>query len=118
MKHELDAWGQWLALLCMAHCMLLPLVLGMLPAVLSRTLEEVPLHLGVVALAAVIGGASFVPGFRRHRDWRVLTLGSLGLGLLVLAATALPEGPLELGGTVTGSAVLMVAHGLNRRCQH
>jgi peptidoglycan/LPS O-acetylase OafA/YrhL len=113
-----DAWGQALSLLCMAHCLLLPLVLGALPAVMTQTLEQPPIHLGVVALTAVIGGVSFVPGFRRHRDWRVPALGVVGLALLALALAVLPEGPAETGMTVVGGTTLVVAHGLNRRrCQ-
>jgi hypothetical protein len=110
-----DTWGQALSLLCMAHCMLLPLVLGAMPAVMTRTLEEAPIHLGVVALAAVISGVSFVPGFRQHRDWRVAGLGAVGLGLLVMAVLVLPEGAAETAMTVAGGATLVVAHGLNRR---
>jgi hypothetical protein len=110
-----DVWGQWLSLLCMAHCLLLPLVLGLLPAMLGRTLEETPFHLGAVALAAVVGGVGFVSGFRQHRDWHVLMLGGSGLGLLVFAQSVLHEGPVETGVTVAGCTVLMVAHGLNRR---
>ena len=45
-----DAWGQALSVLCMAHCVLLPLALGALPAVMSQSLEDAPIHLGVLAL--------------------------------------------------------------------
>jgi hypothetical protein len=113
-----DAWGQTLSVLCMAHCLLLPLALGALPAVMSQTLEETPIHLGVLAMAAVIGGLSFVPGFRQHRDWRVPALGAAGLVLLGLAQTVLPEGVAEMAVTLVGGTTLVVAHGLNRRrCQ-
>ena len=113
-----DAWGQALSVLCLAHCLLLPLVLGALPAVMTRTLEETPFHLGMVALVAIIGLASFVPGFRQHRDWRVPTLGGAGLALLGLAQAVLPEGSAETMMTVGGCTALLVAHGLNRRrCQ-
>ncbi|HYO73808.1 MAG TPA: MerC domain-containing protein [Archangium sp.] len=110
-----DAWGQALSVLCMAHCVLLPLALGALPAVMSQSLEQAPIHLGVLALAAVFGVASFVPGFRQHRDWRVLALGAAGLALLGLAQTVLPEGVAEMAMTVVGGTTLVVAHGLNRR---
>jgi hypothetical protein len=110
-----DAWGQAVSVLCMAHCLLLPLVLGLLPAMLGRALEETPIHLGAVVLAAVVGGVSFVSGFRQHRDWYVLMLGGSGLGLLVLAQSVLHEGLAETGVTIAGGLVLMVAHGLNRR---
>ncbi|QRN97542.1 MerC domain-containing protein [Archangium violaceum] len=114
-----DAWGQGLSLLCMAHCLLLPLVLGLLPAMMGRALEEAPIHLAMVMLATVVGGVSFVTGFLQHRDWHVLTLGATGLGLLVLAQSVLHEGLAEMGVTLAGGIVLLVAHGLNRRrCQH
>jgi len=114
-----DAWGQGLSLLCMAHCLLLPLVLGLLPAMMGRALEEAPIHLAMVMLAAVVGGVSFVTGFLQHRDWHVLMLGASGLGLLVLAQSVLHEGLAEMGVTLAGGSMLLVAHGLNRRrCRH
>jgi hypothetical protein len=112
-----DTWGQVLSVLCMAHCLLLPLVLSALPTLMTRFLEQAPIHLGVVALASIIGLLSFVPGFRRHQDWRVPALGAAGLTVLGLAHT-LHEGPAETAVTVMGGAMLLVAHGLNRRrCQ-
>ncbi|OJH38945.1 MerC domain-containing protein [Cystobacter ferrugineus] len=113
-----DRWGQALSLLCMVHCLVLPLVLGALPAVMSHALEETPIHLGMVVLAAVLGGVSFAPGFRRHRDGRVLALGALGLGLLILAQFLEHESTAETTVTALGATVLVIAHGLNRRrCQ-
>jgi predicted lysophospholipase L1 biosynthesis ABC-type transport system permease subunit len=110
-----DRWGQGLSLLCVAHCLVLPLVLGALPAVMSQTLEQTPIHLGMVMLAAVVGGVSFVPGFRRHRDGRVLALGTLGLSLLALAQFLEHESAAETAVTALGATVLIIAHGLNRR---
>jgi hypothetical protein len=117
-----DAWGQVLSLLCLAHCLLVPVLVGMLPVLAGEALRELPVHLGLVVLAGGVGAASFVPGFRAHGDWRVLGLGGGGLLLLVLALAALPEGPAETGVTVAGAALLVGAHGLNRRhgreCRH
>jgi hypothetical protein len=111
-----DGWGQALSLLCMAHCLLLPLALSMLPALVAEVLEETPLHLAIAALAAAISIASFVPGFRLHRDKRVVALGTAGLGLLLLAQWVPPESLAETGATVSGGLGLLLAHGLNRRC--
>jgi hypothetical protein len=118
-----DAWGQVLSLLCLAHCLLLPLVLGTLPVLAGEVLREMPVHLALVVLAGALGVASFVPGFRAHGDWRVPGLGAGGLLLLLLALVALPEGPAETGTTVAGATLLVGAHGLNRRhcrkcCHH
>jgi len=113
-----DRWGQALSLLCMAHCLVLPLVLGALPAVMGQALEETPIHLGMVVLATIVAGVSFVPGFRRHGDGRVLVLAVLGLGVLGLAHLLEHEGAAETAVTVLGATVLVLAHGLNhRRCQ-
>jgi hypothetical protein len=111
-----DRVGQALSLLCMAHCLLTPLLLAAVPVAGLSLFEHPLVHWGFAALALAAGGRAFVPGYRRHRRRDVLALAVGGMTLLVLARTVgaqLGEAA-EAGGTVLGGAALVVAHARNR----
>lgn len=112
-----DSVGQSLSALCAAHCVLLPLVLGLLPLAAAEALEGEAVHHGLLALVVMGALAAFIPGWRLHRHASVLALAVLGLALLSAGAFALPEdtpGPWEPVLTVAGSGVMLLAHGRNR----
>ncbi len=110
-----DGVGQLLSTLCIAHCVLLPLVLGFLPA--AEMLAGEAVHQGLLVCVALTAAVSFVPGWRLHRHAGVPVLAGAGLLLLLVAAFLLPEGEsaaLETGLTLGGSALMALAHARNR----
>lgn len=112
-----DGLGQFLSALCIAHCVLLPLVLGFLPTLAVELLEGDAIHQGLAAFAVLSAVAAFLPGWRHHHRAEVLGLAATGLVLLVVAAFLLPEGAseaLETGLSLAGGALLAVAHARNR----
>jgi hypothetical protein len=112
-----DGLGQLLSALCIAHCVLLPLVLGVLPTLAVEMLEGEAVHQGLVSFAALSAAAAFLPGWRLHRRADVPGLAVTGLVLLLIAAFFLPEGSsevLETGLTLGGGVLLAVAHARNR----
>ncbi|MDP3499829.1 MAG: MerC domain-containing protein [Myxococcales bacterium] len=106
-----DLIGAALSGICMVHCVSTPGLLLVAPAAASVLGGFHPLLLvGVTAVA----GWSFVPGFRRHRDWGVVGLASLGLVLLGVAAFGFEESTLETLLSVFGAGSMMLAHLRNR----
>ncbi len=86
----------WLGVLCSfgcaVHCAAMPVVVAMLPSLTSLQWLNDPLfHQIVAVLCGVLVARAIVPGYRAHRDGRVVTLAGLGLGLLFTAAFILPD---------------------------
>jgi hypothetical protein len=108
-----DLLGQVLSSLCVAHCLLLPLLLGLLPA--AGWLEEEWVHGGLLVLALGCAAPALVRGHARHRSRGVLAAGAAGAAGLVLGMLA-PEGAeaLETGATVAGGVLLAGTHARNR----
>lgn len=113
-----DGVGQLLSGLCIAHCVLPPLLLGLLPVAAVQALEAEGVHHGLIALAALGALAAFIPGWRLHRDASVPLLAALGLALLASAAFLVPEAetsvPWETVLTLGGGVGMLLAHGRNR----
>jgi len=106
----LDWMGASLSLLCLAHCILvplLPLFLALAPWMGNETVHSVLLF--VIAPVAFL---AFPLGLHRHGKPAVIWCGALGLVLLI-SATLMGE-TLEKIVTVLGSLVLCVAHFGNR----
>ncbi|MBZ4415869.1 MerC domain-containing protein [Myxococcus sp. RHSTA-1-4] len=112
-----DGVGQLVSALCIAHCVLLPVVLALLPVALAEVLEAEAVHHGLLALVAVSALAAFVPGWRLHRRASAPLLAVLGMALLAGGAFGVPEdaaGPWETVLTFAGGLVMALAHGRNR----
>ena len=112
-----DRLGILVSGLCAIHCALTPLLILLLPSV-SFIPHSEELHLGLAAAIPLISIAAFVPGFRIHRDPRVL--GYMVVGLICVWIGAInPWEALSFVTssfvTLTGSAFLIAAHRRNRR---
>ena len=118
---EWDRIGVAMSALCMVHCLALPVIFALLPALtVYEHFTDTTHRIFGVALVA-ISLFAFLPGYRRHRAMIVFVLGACGLGLVVFAAFAgerwLGEYG-EIGFTVAGSILLILAHLRNRTlCQ-
>jgi hypothetical protein len=95
----------------MVHCVSMPGVLAAAPAAGAVLGDFHPLLLAGVAAVALW---SFIPGFRVHRDARVLVGAVVGFGLLATAAFAFEESALETVLSLGGAAAMMAAHLENR----
>lgn len=116
-QQELGHWdraGMSASLLCALHCAAMPLLVGVLPAVVQAEWLEWAL----VGSSAVIGVTALRRGYPYHRH--PLPTAVLGSGLLCLVVGRLREG--HEGGlllVVLGGLLVAVAHFLNHRltCQ-
>ena len=85
----------WLGVLCSfgcaVHCAAMPVLVAILPSLTSlRWLADPLFHQVVAIFCGVLVARAIVPGYRKHRDSRVVTLAGIGLGLLFTAAFILP----------------------------
>lgn len=112
--HPVAAWWDAFAIgasaLCLAHCLLIPLLLALMPAV-TQFLNVPPwFHLAAFAIAVPTSAIAMQRGFRYHGIVMPAVFGAIGLFLLGLGAlggfTILFESVL----TIPGSVVLAIGH--------
>ncbi len=89
---RLDWFGVLCSFGCAVHCAAMPVMVATLPSLTSlRWLADPLFHQVVAVLCAVLVARAIVPGYRKHRDSRVVTLAGIGIGLLFTAAFILPD---------------------------
>jgi MerC mercury resistance protein len=140
-----DAVGATLSLLCVVHCMAMPLVIAYLPLFGLEWLAREVFHRWVAMAAIVCGAMSFVPSYLRHRRATIPLLGAVGLLVLCWAALAEQDqccqgeccaapapissgsnghsiaasmGGSNFGWTPVGGMLVLLAHGLNCHWNH
>lgn len=113
-----DRLGIALSLVCLAHCLLLPLALLALPLIAVEWLQGGTVHVLMALILAPVAALALVPGLKLHRSWRVAGAMLAGLGLLSTAAFA-GEGSMAYQWsttlTIAGGAILVAAHFVNLR---
>lgn len=115
---SLDRWAIFLSGLCLAHCLAVPLALlagGLFGGWLDETETEV--HWLLLGLAAPVSLFAFYRGFRRHRSVLTPIIGCTGLLLMLAGVSHVFHAQWEVGLTVAGVALVLVAH-LRNVIQH
>lgn len=114
----LDRTAIGLSLLCLAHCLALPIVIVLLPLISLSLLGDHSFHQVLLLLVVPISLAGIGLGFPHHRDVLVLLLGTVGMAVLLIVATyghtMLPLA-YEPWLTTLGGLILAVAHFRNFR---
>ena len=100
---------------CLAHCLLLPVLLALIPSLSAVLAIPELFHVWVLALAIPSAAFALVIGWRRHRKVLPLIAGAAGLFILDLGAFAVGETAWETPVTVVGSLTLAAAHLTNWR---
>ena len=98
------------SMLCLVHCLALPLVLAALPVMSNVLAIPESFHLWVLAFAIPSSGVALVMGRAAHGAHWPLALGALGLLLLAIGALAFGGTRGEMPVTVAGSLSLAAAH--------
>jgi len=103
------------SLLCLVHCLALPLLLLLLPGIIGVFARSEAFHYVALALVVPSAAAAFWLGYRRHRTHGPALLGVAGVACLAVALLpGLAEGA-ETWITVAGSLLLVLGHTLNWR---
>ena len=96
MEKNSNQWKDGLGIIasvsCAIHCAATPILLAFLPALKFTEWMSSPIfHQAAAVVCASIVSLAIWPAFMRFRDYRVLTLSTAGLGLLIAAAFFLPD---------------------------
>ena len=123
----LDRFSIGLSALCIVHCVAIPLLISVAPLLASFAFADESFHIALIALVVPTSAVALSLGCRKHRSWRIPTLGLLGVTILLSAAVGggILFGEVgETSLTVLGALVIALAHLLNYRacracdCEH
>jgi hypothetical protein len=114
----LDRTAIGLSLLCLVHCLMLPIAIVLLPLIGVGLLGDHSFHQVLLLLVVPVSLAGIGLGFPHHKDVPVLLLGTGGMVVLLIVAiyghTILPLA-YEPWLTTLGGLTLAVAHFRNFR---
>lgn len=74
-----------LSLACTIHCLATPFLLAILPSLAVLQLESESFHLWMLVAVIPISLFALLFGCKRHKRYRVLAFGSMGVALMVTA---------------------------------
>jgi hypothetical protein len=107
-----DGLAVSLSALCLAHCLLLPVLAGVIP--LFSTVVHTPwIHAVLFATAAPLSIWVLGKGWQLHRQIVPVAAGTAGLVLLALGMMHSAHLPSERLASVSGALLLALAHGTN-----
>lgn len=119
-QSALDFSGIGISILCLAHCLILPVIAAAAPALVPHALEPffedqaVHLLMFIVAAPIAIGGLFWGAQISGAR-WPVIAAAGAGLLLMLIGATHLTGRTVEIGLTIVGVTLLAGAHFVNWR---
>lgn len=103
------------SLLCLVHCLALPLMLMVLPAAIGLFARSEAFHAVALLLIVPSALAAFWLGHRRHRAPLPALFGIVGVAGLVIGLLPLLSVEGQRWATVVGSLLLVTGHLLNWR---
>ena len=111
-KPLLDKIGMCTSVICMIHCLSIPLFLLFGFDVVLRLIDQEWVEWTIIAFALVIGITSFVSGFLTHRQHYIPVLFVAGFVLLINGESVAHAG-VSVGLSVAGAMVIAYAHAQN-----
>jgi|TARA_B110000238_G_scaffold162056_1_gene176258 hypothetical protein len=102
------------SIVCVAHCLVLPILLILLPPFSGLfALDDEMFHQWMLYAVLPISIAALMMGYLHHRSFKVFVVGSIGLALIILS-TALGHDVLGNTGEVVlsmlGSMIIAFGH--------
>ena len=114
----LDKTAIGLSLACIVHCLFFPLIVVLLPSIAALPLDEEQFHIWMVVAVIPTSAYALFMGCRRHKRYRLILVGCLGLALLAAAAFLghdILNHDWEEILTVAGAATIALGHFWNYR---
>lgn len=113
--HWLDAFALCASSLCTLHCLGLPLLFALLPAIATRIDPGESFHVAMLALAVPTSLFALARPWRRRGLRSLAIMGIAGLTMMAVGAFLMAQPLWEMIWTIGGSALLATAHILNWR---
>jgi thiol:disulfide interchange protein len=112
---HLDKWGIAISSICLVHCLALPIIIALLPALTSIIPSDGWVHGILIGFAFPVTGLALWRGYRQHQDIHLLIMGGLGLTCIALALVYTDNRTADVSMTLFGGLLIVVAHTLNLR---
>ena len=112
-----DGFAVTASLLCLIHCLLLPILLVALPVLATMLVVPEAFHAIAFAVAVPTSIVAMASGGARHRHYPPVILAGVGLTLLGIGAFAIDSEMTERVVTSVGAVTLATAHILNWRAR-
>lgn len=112
---KLDGIAVAMSALCLVHCLLLPLLLILVPALTAFLAIPESFHRIALLFAIPTSIVALAAGFRRHRSPLPIVIVVPGLTLLAFGALGVEVPWQETLLTVAGALLLSLGHALNWR---
>lgn len=113
--HWLDAFAVCASSLCTIHCLGLPVLFALLPAIATRIDPGESFHVAMLALAVPTSLFALARQWRRGGRPALLIVGIAGLTMMAVGAFLTQQPFWETIWTIGGSTLLATAHILNWR---
>ena len=104
--------------MCLVHCLALPVLVALAPALSSALSIPEGIHRWLLAAAVPMASAALLQGRAVHGGSWPLAVGCAGLFVMAAGTLVWSETDAETPMTVGGSAMLAVAHVANWRKRH
>ncbi|CAM4415268.1 MerC domain-containing protein [Pseudoalteromonas ostreae] len=112
----MDKFAIGLSIMCTIHCFTTPISLTLLPSLAALQLDSEQFHIWILAAVIPTSVLALSLGCKKHKRFRYMVSGLIGVILMVLAVTVGEWlfGELgEKGFTLVGAAFIAVAHWFN-----
>jgi hypothetical protein len=119
-QQRLDALGLAISAICLVHCLALPIIALLVPALtfgLGAQTDHA-FHWVLLGLAVPISTLALWRGAARHKDTRWLKLGSAGLAIMLIGVLNAFGAESEVPLTMIGVVMLAIAHTKNFARSH
>lgn len=106
-----------ISIVCLVHCLALPLVVSLAPLLAAGLAldDHSLLHWAMLGLAVPLSALGLWLGMRRHGDRRLIVLGSVGIAFMFIGVSHVLGEGLETPLTVVGVVLVLCTHLLNWR---
>ena len=110
---KLDKFAISFSALCVLHCLLLPLIVALLPAMGAMFFTDESFHRWLLLGVLLSSLSALTLGCKKHKQWKLFGYGTLGIAVLLFAAffahDLMPEEGEKLF-TIIGSLIVAFSH--------